>query len=145
MINYLAVLVSAIGAFAVGALWYGPLFGRSWRTLMNIPDSSMTGGIAGMWKTMLGGFIATLLMVYVLAMFMTSRVGFFGDTDIQEALMFGFWVWLGFIATVLLNSVLYEKRPIQLYLINAAHYFVAILVAALILALFGIEPVPIVY
>lgn len=31
-INWLAVLVAAVVTFVLGGLWYGPLFGKVWRT-----------------------------------------------------------------------------------------------------------------
>ena len=29
-INFWAVLVATLSTFAVGAVWYGPLFGKAW-------------------------------------------------------------------------------------------------------------------
>jgi hypothetical protein len=130
MINYLAILVSAILAFAVGALWYGPLFGKQWRQLMGVPEGSM--GVPGTTfvKSMSGGFIATLVLTFVLA----NIFQMMGVTTVSLALTIAFWIWLGFIATVMLNSVWYEGRSLQLYLINVSHYLIAILLAALVLA-----------
>lgn len=131
--NYLALLVAAIAAFAVGALWYGPLFGKPWRALMNIPEGAPGMGSMKMppMQAMVGGFIATLVLTFVLSMF----IGAFGVTTALGAVVLAVWIWLGFIASVMLNSVFYEGRPWKLYFINASHYLVALVVAALILAL----------
>ena len=40
-ISYLAVLVAAAAAMAIGFLWYGPLFGNQWKKLMNFTDKGM--------------------------------------------------------------------------------------------------------
>ena len=129
-VNYLAVLVSTIAAFAVGALWYGPFFGKQWRDLMGFSVGSMQTMKMTPAKAMTGGFVTTLVLVYVLANFFAMAE----VSSIAAALTFAFWIWLGFIATIMLNSVWYENRTLQLYLINASHYLVALLVAALILA-----------
>lgn len=126
--NYLAILGAAIVAFAVGALWYGPLFGREWRRLMGIGEGANMGAMPT--KAMTGGFVATLILVYVLAGLMSAMQ----VATVSAALVLAFWLWLGFVATILANSVFYEKRSWNLYLINAAHYLVAIALAAVVLA-----------
>jgi|SRR3990167_5729170 len=130
MINYLAVLVSAIAAFAVGALWYGPLFGKQWKQLMGLTDDGISSVRLTAIQAMAGGFVTTLVIVFVLANLFVLA----GVTTVTSAMTLAFWIWLGFVATIMLNSVWYENRPLQLYLINAAHYLVALLVAALVLA-----------
>ena len=133
MVDYLGVLVATIAAFAVGALWYGPLFGRQWRTLMNYAEGhggTPAGGEGMPMKSaMTGGFLATLVLVYVLAVLMHQFV----ITSAMQAVSFGFTIALGFVATTMANSVFYERRPWKLYLINVSHYVVAIIVAALVL------------
>ena len=71
-INYIAVLVAAVAAYAVGALWYGFLFKKKWGELMGYPPAldhvraipALTPALS-----MTIGFFTTLLMVYVLAHF----------------------------------------------------------------------------
>ena len=127
--NYLAVLVAAIAAYAVGALWYGPLFGKSWRALMNMAPGPM-GGRYSMTQAMAMGFVATLVLCFVLAIF----EGALGVSTALGGAVLGAWLWLGFVATTLASSVFYESRPWKLYFINVAHYFVAIIVAGVIIA-----------
>jgi hypothetical protein len=128
-INYGAVLAASIASFAVGALWYTVLFGKPWRKLMGVAEDAQ--GKMPMWP-MLVGFVMVLLMVYVLAHFAVL----FNAKSTVDALAMSFWVWVGFQAPLLANSVLYEKRPLTLYVINAAHQLVAVLVAGLVLSLF---------
>ncbi|MGH7175013.1 MAG: DUF1761 domain-containing protein [Minisyncoccia bacterium] len=127
MVNYVAVLVAAIAAFVVGALWYGPIFGKVWRREMGMDD--MQPSMKGMGSSMVGGFIATLVLVWVLAEFYSMWY----ITTLPTALLIAFWIWLGFIATVMTNVMWYEKKSFKLYVINVAHYLVAILVAAAVL------------
>ena len=47
----------------------------------------------------------------------------------------GFWVWLGFIATTMIGIVLWEIKPVKLYLLIVAYYLISLLVMGSILAL----------
>lgn len=38
-VNYLAIVVSAVAAFAIGFIWHGPLFGKTWAKLCGIDMS----------------------------------------------------------------------------------------------------------
>ncbi len=129
-VNFVAVFVATVAAFMVGALWYGPLFGKSWKVLMGFSDETMKNMNMTLAKALSGGFVATLVLVFVLANFMHAlRV-----LTVGEALALAFWIWIGFVATIMSNSMWYENRPLKLYVINASHYFVALMVAAAVLA-----------
>jgi hypothetical protein len=127
MPGYLAVLVATIAAFIVGAIWYGPLFGRAWRRLLNVPEGASMGMPI---KPMVGGFFATLVMVYVYAVIKTALA----ITSGVQAAWLAFLLVVGFIGTSHLNHVLYEKRPWKWYWISVGQYAVALIVAALVLA-----------
>ena len=130
MVNYLAVFVAAIAAFVVGALWYGPLFGKPWRSLMGVPE-----GMMGMPGTRLSpvaamaiNFLATLVLAYVLSGLLSLLNGVTPGMTLQVALL----VWLGFVAPIILNTVLFEGRSIKFYLINTGAQLVQLLAMALV-------------
>lgn len=127
-LNYLAVLVAALISMVIGYLWYGPLFGRQWMALMGIKPGAVSGGEMG--KTYVFGFIAALVTAWVLAMF----VDFTGARTATQGAVTGFWVWLGFVATVTSASVLYERRPASLYVLNNGYQLVSLAVTGGLLA-----------
>ena len=133
-VNYLAVLVAAVVGFLIGAIWYSVLFGKAWTRLSGFTQADMEKAKKkGMAKSYLAMFIATIVMAYVLA----HVVAFAQAATFADALMAGFWTWLGFIATVLLGTVLWEGKPVKLYLINVSHYLVVLLVMASILVMWA--------
>jgi len=69
-------------------------------------------------------------MSYVLAHF----VDYAEAATAMDGIILGFWVWIGFLATTQIGSVLWEGKPVKLYLINTLHYLVALAVMATILA-----------
>ena len=135
-VNYLGVLIAAVASFIVGFLWHGPLFGKQWIKLMGIPqaevDAMRAKGMGPMMPQMVAAFIQQLVMAFVLAHFALA----WGATDLFGALQLAFWTWLGFIATVLLNGVLWEKRSVNLYLFNIVYHLAALIVMAVALAMF---------
>lgn len=131
--NWLAIIVSVVVMNVVGMLWYGEtVLGKKWRSLVGISDADMEAAkkTGGPWKAMGIGMIASLVMVYVLAHIVYT----YQATDVLSGMMGGFWVWLGFFATTMLNGVLYERKPFALYAINVGYYFVTLLAAGAILA-----------
>lgn len=132
-INYWAVLVSALASFVLGALWYSPLlFGKLWIKQSGFTQKDMEKAKKeGMALSYLLNFLATLVTAYVLAHFV-ELIGAFGYV---EALVLGFWAWLGFVATIGLGGVLWEKKPVSLYAINMAYHLVSLMGMSLILTL----------
>lgn len=130
-LNYFAILVAALAAMVVGGLWYSPvLFGKRWMTLRG-QDPTRMQGMSFPKKEMLIQFIASLITAYVLALFASAL----SMTTPAYAVLFGFWVWLGFYATTMLDPVLWEKGSWSLYILNASQRLVSILAMALIIGL----------
>ena len=74
-----------------------------------------------------------LVMAYVVAMF----VNITAVSDFSGAVGLAFFLWLGFVATVLLGSVLWEDRPWNLYIFNVAYHLVILLVITVINSLWS--------
>ena len=130
-VNYLAVLAAAIASMIVGFIWYGPLFGKMWMQSMKMDNKKMQEAKKkGMGKTYILAFLTTLIMSYVLAHF----VDYVEAKTVMDGIILGFWLWIGFLATTQIGSVLWEGKPVKLYLINTLHYLVALAVMAAILA-----------
>lgn len=128
-INLLAVLVAAIAATVVGFLWYGPFFGKPWSKLMGFTPEKMAAAKKSMTMAYVVNFIAAIIMAFVLASSISARP----FLNIGGGLWLAFWIWLGFIATVLLAPVLWEKKPMSLYWINSLYYLVSLWVMSMIL------------
>ena len=130
-INYLAVLVSAAAGFVIGMLWYSVLFGKAWMKLSGMDKKKIEKERKkGMAKSYAAGFAVLVVMAFVLAHFVDMAEA----TTVLEGAQAGFWAWLGFVATIMLNKVLWEGKPFKLYLLDAAHYLVVLLAMGSILA-----------
>jgi hypothetical protein len=123
MINWVGLGITTIVAFFFGMLWYGPFFGKKWMKLANVSNKDMKK--EDMPKTMILGFISNFAMVYVTNFFVTNV-----SVGLNSALLVGFLLWLGYIATTALSRVLWEKSSWNLYLLNASYYLVLLLVTS---------------
>tara|TARA_Y100000310_G_C20675341_1_gene812719 strand:- start:428 stop:844 length:417 start_codon:yes stop_codon:yes gene_type:complete len=131
-VNYLAVLIAAIVSMVIGALWYSQaLFGKQWMKLQNFkPKDIAAMKQKGMCKTYALSFLATLVLTYVLA----TIIGYVKASTATQGASIGFLVWLGFVATISLNEVLWAKGSKDLYFLNNAHHLVSLVVSGAILA-----------
>jgi hypothetical protein len=129
--NYLAIVVAAIAAFVVGALWYSPLlFGRAYIEVSGM-DSAAMGDMTPPVGELLGEFARNLVVAFVLA-YLIARLG---AGDWKAALQLGLWVWAGFQAMLLMGAVLHEKMPWMLYAIHVGDALAKTLLMAVILGL----------
>ena len=136
-LNYLAVLVAAVAAFVLGFLWHGPVFGKQWIKLMGISqaevDAAKAKGMGPMCPQLCGAFLQQAVVAAVMA----HLVNALGISDLIGAIALAFLLWLGFIATTLLNGVLWEKRTVNLYLFNITHHLVSLVLIAVVIVWMG--------
>ena len=127
-INWLAVLVATVSAFALGGLWYGPIFGKPWMALTGVTEEVAAGRNQGM--VFGGAFFLTLLMVLNLAMFIGP------EADVAFGAMAGFFTGAFWIAAMLGVIYLFEGRPLKLFLIEGGYSVVALTIMGAILGAF---------
>src|SRR3989338_9130339 len=102
-INYFAVIAATVACQAIGFAWYGPVFGKLWMKLSSMSEKQIAEvkkkGMKNMAPTFAISILGSLVMAFVLAHF----VDYVEATTIGGALSLAFWLWFGFIATVLVG------------------------------------------
>ena len=135
-INWLAVIVASLVAFGIGWVWFSDMgFGKPWRKLMGVKDSSIKPGSDFMFKMLVLGLGSTVLMAFVLAHAQEFAMTYLNETGLTLGLMTGFWNWLGFMVPLFVSSFLYEQRPLKLVVINSGYWLTSMLVMGVIIAL----------
>jgi hypothetical protein len=108
IINPWAVLVAAIVAYLVGWAWYSPiLWQKPWMQARGDSGKNWEEGKKEMPKVMFYGFVNTLLMSYVIAVFLAL----IGVTSLMGALQVALLLCFGFVVTVKFNDLLYTNTP----------------------------------
>jgi Protein of unknown function (DUF1761) len=124
-VNWLAVLAATVSMFVLGALWYGPLFGKAWMRASGITEEQARQ--ANMAKVFGLSFVLTLLAAFALAMFIgpeaTAGFGVFA----------GFMTGAFFIATAMGVVYLFEQRPFALWAIDSGYHIVGFTIMGAIL------------
>jgi hypothetical protein len=115
-INWLSVVVAAASSFALGGLWYGPLFSRTWMRLTGMTKEK--GAQASMAVTFGGTAALNLLIAIALALLAGPHAGW------HAGLHTGLFSALFFVATSIGVIYLFEQQPFKLWLINSGYQVV---------------------
>jgi len=128
-LNYVVVLIAAVVEWLLGALWYGVLFKKSWRSLTGLAEGEKPKGAA---FGMIVSFVASILVAVILGLIVQSAQAkvFTGGAKL------GVICWSGFVAPVLFAQHIWERRRVNLFAINAAYWVLAMALAGGILAAF---------
>ena len=129
-VNWWAVIVAAVVKFAIGAVWFTALFGVRYRALMGVPEGSSSEGLV---PAMVVQIVGDLIMAYVLARF----IGHYEAAGLFNGAVIGFMAWLGFVATIMVGSIFYEKKTAEFVAITAGYQLVGIVVMGAIIGWWG--------
>jgi hypothetical protein len=129
-LNHLAIIVSAVILWLLGAVWYSPaLFAKPWMAIIGIKKDATKS--SSMIAGMVASFICDLILAFILAhIVIWTQAASFG-----WGALVGFMVWVGFIAAPNLPQGIYEGRPFKLFAINSGYWLVGLLVIGGVLAI----------
>ena len=137
-LNPAALIAAVVASFLFGWLWYGPLFGKKWAALMNMPadfkpEKKMM--LRGMGLTLLGTFLTAYVIVYTGAIWRPTTWGLGPDSPSHVyGFLTGLFTWMGFYVPLLLGAIAWEGKSWTLFWLNAAYHFVNLQIIAMILA-----------
>lgn len=129
-INYLAVVASAALYWILGGLWYALFTGPFVRLMRWTPEDMARIENESHAMELAGAFVVSLLTAYALAHFVRLTNSRGALDGIKTASL----AFLGFVLTTNLSSVLFESRPLGLYLINNGYHLVGFLLMGALLA-----------
>ncbi len=138
MVNYWAVLVSALVFFGIGAIWYGPVFGKAWIKSMGLSEADLEAQKAEENMVMSFGlmFVSSLLMALATAHLIDYLLFVFPDSGaVKVGLTTAFFVWVGYTFSYLITAPAFEKRPWSYVWINGGYWLVGLAVTGIIVGL----------
>jgi hypothetical protein len=116
-LNYVAIVVAAASAFVVGGVWYSPLlFVRVWMKETGLDDEVL--GKRNMGVVYGAAFVLLLIISFNLAAFLA------GPPNLAWGLSAGALAGVGWVATGLGVTYLFEARSFRLFLVNAGYHAV---------------------
>ena len=127
-VSWLSVLVATVLSFGLGALWYGPLFGKAWMAEHGTTaEELMEGFNPGL--TYGATFVLAGLSAFLFGVFIGEA------PDLQHSILWGVAVGLIWVSGAIGTIYLFERRTIRLWLINAGYHTARF---AIIGAVFGV-------
>jgi uncharacterized protein DUF1761 len=125
--NYVAVFVSALAYWILGAVWYGVLFSKPWMALEHITEEQ-TRSLNPVLPYVIT-FALNLLIAFVLAQICSWR----NASTAGRGAAVGILVWIGFLGPVTYTTYMYEMRPKELFAINEFYSLVGLCLMGAIL------------
>jgi len=130
-INWLAVLVAAIMPYAIGFVWFGPLFGKPWMASIGMtPESASKANMAKVFGL---AFVFQLIIAVCLAMF------FYGDPTAAAAItggsgaFYGFLTGFGWVSMVIATNTLFEQKSFTYAAIISGYWVIVFTLMGFIL------------
>lgn len=129
-INWLAVFISALAFFGLGAIWYGPLFGNAWQRAVGLSGEELKDQMSKV-------FAASMVMALVIS---TGMAVFFrsgwapAETGAMAGATMGMMLGIFFILPSTAMNYIFARRPISLILIDAFYHMLGYTITGVILS-----------
>lgn len=129
-INYLAVLVCGILSMVVGAMWYGPVFGKAWMKEVGYTEEDLKKDF-NPGKTYGLAVVAHIFMALVLAYLISLT----NASTVLEGVRISLSAWFGFIFLTMFINSLFARKTFRLVAIDSGYQLVNMILFGIILIL----------
>lgn len=129
--HVLPIVVAAVAAFVLGALWYSPaLFGKAWVAANGLTAEKIEAMRASAPRAYTVSFLCNLVMAAALCVLL-QRIGI---VSWLTGAKLGGLVGIGFAATLGLTANMYSDRKLSAWAIDAAYQIAYLVLMGSILA-----------
>lgn len=139
-INWLAVIVAALVYFALGAIWYGPIFGEAW--VQGAFNMSMSEFETYMSATMQSGmaspafnYIITFLLQFATAFVLWVILFISQSLNMGKAILVAVIFWFAFNVAPGMIEYLFDQSSTAVFMIHKGYHLVGYVLIAVILVL----------
>lgn len=129
-VNWLAVILATVAAWAFGAAWYMVL-GKQWvasigKTMDEIDRADYTP------------YLWSVLCIFVMAYFIALLTPMLTEaTNVTNGLIVGAHMWLGFVITSMVLNHRYQGAPWARTMIDGGYLLGVLLIEGVVVGLFG--------
>lgn len=111
--SILSLIIAIVAGFVFGSIWYGPLFGKAWATLMGFDTTckDKKPPVQSLLLTLLGTALSTIALAYIFNHYKPSCT--YGAA---------FVIWIGFYIPLLLSPIAWEGKSWKVFIIHAGFY-----------------------
>ena len=128
-LNYLAILIAAVAAYAWGAAYYMTL-SKQWLAAVGRTEPNRSAA----------PFIISFVALVVMSWVMAGTLGHLGpgQVTIKNGIISGLFLWLGFIATTVFVNNAYPGRKYSLSVLDSIHWLGVVVIEGAVLGAFGV-------
>ena len=127
-LNWLAILVATAVCFVLGALWYGPLFGKPWMKEIGMDPEKMKDTPKPNLKRLLS---ITFLLEWMMAICLAFFIG--NAPTALEGMLYGLLTGLPWIAFAIAVNAMFEGKSFKYMAINGSYWTVSFTVMGLLI------------
>ena len=128
--NLWAVLAAGTASLFLGFIWYGPLFGKPWARYTGWTEEKVKT-VSGRSMGLTYGLAFLAALAQALALTVLSRS--LGASEALDGLLLGLLAGLGFTAMAFATTLLFEHKPVGLWLIISGYEVVYLAAAGVII------------
>ena len=114
--NWLAVGLATVAFFAVGALWYGVLFGKAWQAATGLSEEQLKSG-ANMPL-----IFGTCFLLELLVCVTVGHMFDFLEPSDRSKMMICVGLALGIMLPATGINYLYQRKSLKLFLVDSGHF-----------------------
>ena len=112
-LDWWAIIVASAAAFALGAVWYGPLFGKAWVAAIGKTEEEI--------KPSPEPFIVSAVAALVTCIVVAALMQGLGMTGLGTGIVFGLITGVGYIATSMASDTAFCGWGWKLWAIQAGY------------------------
>src|SRR5262249_27673071 len=124
-INYLAVLIAAVAAWVLGAVWYMTL-STPWLAAQGKTKAEMKPPASKL--AAFGPFVLVFVAELIMAWMLAGILGHLGAVTVKNGVISGAACWLGFVLTTIATNYAFQSRKIMLTGIDPGYWLAGPLV-----------------
>lgn len=129
-INYLAVVVAAAAAFALGGVWYSPLlFAKLWVNAHGYSEEQ----VKAMQKSAGKAYGVSLVCQWLIALAIAVLVGYLHFDHLAQGAKLSLLVWVGFAFPLGLMATMFTEKRITVFVIDTGYQLVYLLIMGTII------------
>ncbi|MCP4459807.1 MAG: DUF1761 domain-containing protein [Cytophagales bacterium] len=127
-ISWLGVVVATISTFVLGAIWYGPIFGKAWMNEMGFTEEQLKEG------NMLKIYGTTFVLEFIMATLLAYTLSGHGEPlEMSVAIYHAIIIGLGFIGLSKGVNYLFNRHSFKVWFIDSFYFVISFTIMAIIL------------
>jgi hypothetical protein len=121
-VNFWSVILAAFTYLIIGSLWYSPLmFGKMWVELIGFRDEDFKAS-KPLWLIMILSFLSAVVAAFVISAVLGPR------SNAEFGAIVGAAIAICWISMSKLTDVLFENKPVKLFILHAGFDLVTFMV-----------------